>query len=351
LKGLFKQKPVDPLTDHLGVPHRKIVYMRLASLYFTLGQYGQARKNYKSFISSLHEGQFPELRVHAQFLCAMASLRLPNGGSLFKEGIHDVMRVISQAKSVRFLLMVPSIGSEFLAQNGERREAMLLCREAIDKIGRLWSGNPELKAVMLALFYERLAGLTDRPRHSALATHRAAGFYRQGNQPTHTLRCQIWVLKVLPRNSWVLLYQQIGLEKAATLCTLKQWKRAQTHCKELLALPNLDVSLHEDVISQFWSPFNDPSLVKDQVSVPINPLLDIRGIEMLDKTAPQYWGLAGDDFRKLILEFDGWFRNKLIVARDISFDSSWDDDSQRRATLVRSVGVGDEVRQIIGLAN
>jgi hypothetical protein len=72
-----------------------------------------------------------------------------------------------------------------------------------------------------------------------------------------------------------------------------------------LALPNLDVSLHETVISLFWSPFNDPSLAKDQYSVSIDPLLDVRGLGMLDKTVPQCWGLAADDFHKLIFEFDG----------------------------------------------
>jgi tetratricopeptide (TPR) repeat protein len=350
LKGLFKQKVADRLTDHLGVPHRKIVYLRLASLYFMFRQYEQARKNYKSFISSLHEGQFPELRVHAQFLSAMSSLPLPNGSHLFKEGVHDVMQVISHAKSARFLLMVLSIGSEFLAQNGEPHEAMLLCREAIDKINRLWSWNPDTKMVMLALFYERLAGLTADPRHSVFATCHAAGFYQKGNQLPHTLRCQIWALRVLPRNSWVLLYQQVRFEKAQTLCDLKDWKRALTDCKELLALPNLDVSLHETVISLFWLPFSDLSLAKDQFSVPINPLLDVRGLGMLDKTVPQCWGLAADDFHKLIFEFDGWFRNKLIITRDASFDSWWD-DSQRSANLVRSVGVGDEVRLTIALPN
>jgi hypothetical protein len=71
---------------------------------------------------------------------------------------------------------------------------------------------------MLALFYERLAGLTADTRNSVLVTCPAAGLYQKGSQLPHTLRCQIWVLL---RNSWILLYQQVRFEKVNTFDNLK----------------------------------------------------------------------------------------------------------------------------------
>jgi tetratricopeptide (TPR) repeat protein len=331
LKGFFTKKAPERITDHLGIPWRKAVHLRLAGLYFCRQEFEQARKNYRAFISSLHEGQFLELKVSAQFLCAVASILLPGGAALFREGIKDVVQTIATAKSIRFLLMVPIVACEFHADAGEYNDATTLCRKAIAKITQLWTGNLEMKVVMLALFHERLAGMTRDPRRSAFATARAAMLYRQGNQPPHALGCLIWLTRVLPRETWVMLYQYAWLEKANVLCLLKQWHRALTDCKELLALKNLHPLLHEPVISRFWSPFNDSSLSKDQLVVTIGSLLEVRSLTITDKTVAEYWGFEAGEFRDVITEFDAWFRQKLKMTKDVSFDAWWDDDETQRS--------------------
>jgi hypothetical protein len=84
----------------------------------------------------------------------------------------------------------------------------------------------------------------------------------------------------------------------------------------------------------------------------LKPLLSVGSLEIVDKTAPEYWGLAASDFRAMILSFDAWFRRRLPMTTDVSFDSWWDDDeTQRSKKVVRAVGVGNEIQLIVGLRN
>jgi hypothetical protein len=353
LKDLFTKKAPERLTQHLAIPWRRMMHLRVAGIYFILGQHEAAWKAYKNFIASLTEGQLPEFRITALFQAALAGVLLPNGAGLFKTSVREVLGVIAQVNSIRFLLMVPSIGVEFHADAGEFVDASSLCRAAINKISRLWTGNAEMKSVILALFYERMAGLTQNPVRSLYATARAAMFYQQGNQPPHKLRCLIWIISSLSRtNGWILLYQNAWLEKAEILCTLGQWGRALTDCKELLALKDLHWSLHAKVISQFWSPFNDSSLTKDQLLVKMDSLLEVKKLQMIDKTSPEYWGFTASDFHVMIVEFDNWYRQIRRMSRDVSMDIWYDDDdAQRSAQSVRSVAVGNEIQLIVGLSN
>jgi tetratricopeptide (TPR) repeat protein len=349
MKGLFGKKAPEKVSEHLGIPWRKLVHLRIAGIHMATHQYELARRSYKSFVGSFHEGQFAELRIAAQFMMGVAAVPTAGLGP-FKEAVVEVLKTISQARSIRFLLMVPVLACEFHAAIGELPEAASVCSKAISRVNQLWSGNLEMKAVMLALLYERLAGLTQHPQRSALATARAALYYRQANQDPHALRCFIWLLRVLPTKSWVLLYQRVRLEKAIILCALKQWHRALIECKELLALPDLDWSLHERVISQFWSPYNDSLLPKDQLVVRVNSLLEVRSLTLTDKTAAQYWGFAKEEFATMIKEFDEWLRQQHTMKRDVSIDA-WLDDEESVTRAIKTVGVGSEVLLTIGLCN
>jgi tetratricopeptide (TPR) repeat protein len=349
VKGLFAKKTPEKVSEYMGIPWRKLIYLRLAGIYMITRQYELARRSYKAFAGSLHDGQFSEQRIAAQFMAGVAAVT-PLGLGPFKEAVLEVLPQIAQARSIRFLLFVPVLACEFHAAKGEFPEASSVCRKAIVKVSQLWSGNLEMKSVVLGLLYERLAGLTQDPHRSALATARAAVFYRQACQQPHALRCCIWLLRVLPTKSWVLLYQHVRLEKAAILCALKQWQRALIECKELLALPDLDFSLHEPVISQFWSPYNDSSLRKDQLVVRVNSLLEVRSLVLTDKTAAQYWGFAEEEFTKMIKEFDEWLRQQHTMKRDVSFDAWWDDE-ESAARAIKNVGVGNEIHLTIGLWN
>jgi hypothetical protein len=72
----------------------------------------------------------------------------------------------------------------------------------------------------------------------------------------------------------------------------------------------------------------------------------------MDKTSAEYWGFQAGEFDELIFAFDGWFRQKLTITRDVSFDVWWDDDdTQRNEKVIRTVGVANDIRLTIGLSN
>ena len=352
VKGWFSKKAPDRVTDYKQVPWRKIILLKMGALHMVLGRYEAARSLYKQFSKSIHDGRFPEIVVFSLFMAGMASAMLQDGVRLFRELVEDVMAGIQSAKSIRFLIMVPCIAIEFFDYFMRNEFSLYFCRLAITKINILWNGNQQMKSLFLALFYERYAGLMREQRHSMLQTSRAAIFYKQANQLSHTLRCFIWLFKALPKTSWILLYQNVWLEKAATLCQLQQWSRALNDCKNLLALPDLCKNLHEKVISQFWSPFNDSSLDKESLHISINSLLEVRSLTITDKTHPSYWQLPEQEFAQLIKEFDQYVRHTMSRTTSVSFDSWYDEeDKYRKVNAIRNVGVGNQVILTVELYN
>ncbi|OHT04242.1 hypothetical protein TRFO_28285 [Tritrichomonas foetus] len=352
VKGWFSKKAPDRLTDFKQVPWRKVIVLKVAALELLLGRYESARKNYKLFNSSIHDGRFQELRVFSLYMAAMASVMLPDGTRMFREVMDDVMSNIQAARSIRFLIMAPAIAIEFFDYLMRPEISLYMCRMAITKINILWTGNQTIKSLFLGMFFERLAGLMKDQRHSMLQTSRAANFYKQANQVPHALRCYIWLARTLPRESWVLLYQDVWLEKAAALCQLQQWQRALNDCKNLLALPDLDLRLHERVISQFWTPFNDSTLDKSLLHTNINSLLEVKSLTMTDKTHPSYWGLPEEEFEHLIKDFDEYVRHTMSRTTSVSFDSWYDEeDKYRKANTIRTVAVGTQIILTIALYN
>lgn len=360
VKGWFNNKAPDRVTQHLQVPWRKILYVIVGSFQMLMGRYELAKKNLLHFNTSIHDGRFPELRIFSSFQAAMASVMLPDGMKSFKEILDDVIINIQQARSIRFLLMAPLLGIEFNdfeSTNSLFRanEAIRLCEVGIRKISALWTGNMPKKSLFLAFFFERYAGLLRKNRVSLLQTARAAILYKQADQTAHSLRCYIWLFRSLPRNSWVLLYQEVWLEKAVALCQLSQWSRALNACKDLLALPDLDKRLHERVISQFWTPFNDSTLDKKNLHIQINSLLEVKSLTMTDKTHPSYWGLPEAEFDTMIKEFDQYVRQKISRTTSVSFDSWYDEEDENlhynKSKAIRTVGVGTQLILTIELYN
>ena len=351
LKGFFGKKAPERLTDYMQIPWKKVVILKLAAMYMITGQYDSARKTYKMFCSSIKDGRFPSLRLFAQLMAALASY-IPQGSGAFKEQLVDVIANIAHMKSVRLLLLVPILAMEFHADAGEYIDACAVCRQAISKIRMHWQGNKEMKFLFLALLYERLAGMTQAERTSVFQTARAELCYLEAGEEGHALRCLIWMFRVLPRETWTLLGQDIWYEKAKILCGMKQWSRGLANCKDLLALPNLDLSLHEKVISLFWTPYNDSGLPKDQLQVRVNSLLEVRSLTMIDKTAAEYWGYAPGEFADTIQEFDNWCRTEISKSRSVTFDSWYDsDDTRRSRKQIRSIRVGGQVLLDIGVYN
>ena len=351
LKGFFGKKAPERLTDYMQLPWKKVVMLKLGALYMITEQYENARKTYKMFNSSIKDGRFPALRRFAMMMAALASY-IPHGSGAFKELLVDVISNIADLKSVRFLLLVPILAMEFHADAGEYVDACAVCKQALSKIRSHWSGNKEMKDLFTALLLERLAGLTQAERTSVFQTAKAELRYLEANEDGHALRCLIWMFRVLPRDNWTLLSQHIWYEKARLLCGMKQWSRGLANCKDLLALPNLDLSLHEKVISLFWTPYNDSGLPKDQLQVRINSLLEVRSLIMIDKTSAEYWGFAPGEFKDTITEFDNWVRTEISKSRSVTFDSWYDsDDTRRSRKQIRSIRVGGQVQLDIELYN
>ena len=351
LKGFFNKKAPERVTVHMQIPWKKVSYLRLAGLHMIMHQYDEARKYYKMFNSSIKDGSLPYLRLFSMYMAAMASF-IPNGSGAFQQQLMEVLQHIGQANNIRFFLLVPSLALEFHAEMGELVDAASLCRKAISKVSGKWSGNQFLKMIFMGLFYERLAGLLTEPRHSVLQTAKAELCYLEAKQTPHALRCLIWMYRVLPKDTWTLLSQHVWYEKARILLELKQWSRGLTNCKDLLALPNLDWSLHEKVISLFWTPYNDSGLPKDQLQVRVNSLLEVRGLTMLDKTSAEFWGFAPGEFKSVITEFDDWCRTEISKSQSVTFDSWYDDDETRRSRKqTRRVRVGGQVLLDIELSN
>ena len=367
VKGWFSNKAPERVTQHLQIPWRKILYVIVASFEMLLGRYEVARKNYLNFNTSIHDGRFPELRIFSVFHAAMASIMIPEGMRQFKENLDNVIVDIQHARSIRFLLMAPLIGIEFNNYEAtspssrgndsafRANEALRLCEVGIRKVTALWTGNIPMKMLFLAFFLERYAGLLRKEKLSLLQTSRAAKCYQLADQTAHALRCYIWLFRSLPKSSWVLLYQEVWLQKAAALCQLSQWSRALIACKDLLALPDLDRRLHERVISQFWAPFNDSTLDKKNLHIQINSLLEVRSLTMTDKTHPSYWGLPEAEFSTMIKEFDQFVRQKISRTTSVSFDSWYDEEDENlhynKSRAIRTVAVGTQLILTIELYN
>ncbi|KAH0785523.1 Carbohydrate-binding family 6 protein [Histomonas meleagridis] len=350
LKNLFSKNVPERVTDYHSIPWKIIIHQKIASLHMILGNYDNSRKSFHE-ASNLYSSnkQHNDLRLHCLLLHTFSCINKQNFLSHLKDGITYLMSHIAEARSVRFLIMVPLLVAEFYSSLFDYNQSCQLYKLAINKIKKLWSGNIDIRSTILGLLYERLAGLTQDKNHSLLYTSIAAKTYLSCEQIPHALRCYIWLLKLLPNNQWVLLSQTAWLEKAKILCNLNQFMRALNNLKELLALPNLHQSLHEQVMSSFWVPYNQTSLIKEEKKINIRSLLDIKGIQIVDQSEPEYFGLNNDDFMEMINEYDKHAKQALGLTSSVSFDSWYEDsnDYSKKKKIINKVGIGNEIIVII----
>lgn len=348
---LKKGKKVDKTSAYMNVPLRKLIRIKLASLYMITGRYREARKMYKEFYMSLKNGIFPDLRIFGEYMANIAIADQPDEQKKFHDGIQNVLNNIGLAgKNIRFIMMVPTLVSEIYAANMEYDEAMKLLILTIDKIMVYWNGNPNIRIVILAMLYERIAGLSRLPKKSVFYTAKAGLLYKQSNQILHSLRCSIWTLSVLPRDSWQFLYQYEMLNKSQLLSNIQQWDRVLENCKELLSLPDLHKSLHEQVILLFWTPFNAESFQENHNDVHINSLLKVGKLSLYSSSFPEYWGYDSKLFKDIIEFHDSFLRTRRIS--DLSFKSLWFDGVNNDDVCEEySVNVGEQIIVRVPLYN
>ncbi|OHT08422.1 hypothetical protein TRFO_23108 [Tritrichomonas foetus] len=345
-KSFFNKKK---LPDHLvqGVPWNKLAKLKLAAYYLNSQKYELARKYYKSFAKD--SSNLPELKLNAMFMASICVVNSSNQHQ-FKELTNDILANIHQAKSIRFLLMVPLISCEFHASVNERDDAFNILRSAVSKITKFWNGNVPMKSLFVAMIYERWAGTCSNKKKSLLMTSRAAYLYKLSNQIPHALRCYIWLFRSLPRDSWQLLYQTVWLQKATILADLTQFNRSLSDCKDLLALTDLAPSLQDRVAKQFWVPFNDTAN-KAELNTRINSLLEVKSLKILDVTSPVYWGLEEREFAEINERFEHFIQRRMV--RSISFDSWYEDEEfqSRKKKKAHKVGVKTEIILTIRVYN
>lgn len=349
VKNFFKSKNSVPerVTHVYQIPWKKIIYSQLASLFLITGKYADAQKNYDLFIKNLDNQ--PTLRANAHFIVALTHLVLPMQGSQqFKKDVIDILSYIASTNNLRLILFVPMLAIEMHSAVGEDDLALGLCKKLLDNIRRLWQGASHNKILITALAYERFAGLTRNDHKSWSYTSFALSLYKQCGQHAHALRCAIWLMKVLPKDNWPLIYQNVWLDKTVELFILGQGARSLMECKELLSLRNLQPWLHEKTISQFFAPYNDPSMSKSVLNIRINPLVEVKGLRMIDSSTPEFFGFDKSEFTLVERDVDSWHSIRL----DRSFTKSiehW--DAVTPISSKKVIGLDQKVFFVITLYN
>lgn len=308
-----KKNPNEKVTKVLNIPYRKIIRIQLGCYLLIQRRYQEARKIFKKFISSIKE-LFPEQSLLAQYLMAISSLELPEGDKKFREGINSILLNMTFSKNPIFLLYVPTIVGELRMNQGNLPVSIQMYRDVIRKMSTDWKFTKmpqEQQDLFIALYNERLAGIymeSNLKRKSLLSTAVAALNYTVCNQFSHSLRCLLWIIKLLPHDQWKYLYQSALLAKAETLCRLEQGKRAIDVFDELLSMNDLSKLLQQQVISKIWSPFNDPNLHGQKPIIRLNSLLEIKNLELIDYTKPSFWGYDDIEFEDMINHFNQFFK-------------------------------------------
>ena len=320
-RWINKKKLNEKTTSFLNIPHRKIIRLQLGCYYMLDCNYIPARKILKKFVKCL-KNIFPELRIAGQYMIGMSALAAistlaPEASSSkpgensststqkfqkeegkFKGSITNVINNISLIKNPIFFIEVPIINAELSASQGNYQEASYYYQEAIRKIKHLWNDQTtEHKNLILAILYERLAGITTSERHSLLATAISGIYYSFCNQIAHSLRCLIWVIKALPSDSWPILYQNALMLKAQTLASINFFERSLKAYQTLLSFNNLDPTLQLTVIKEFWLPFNQSEIANN---FKVHPLLEIKNITVTDNSNPEFWGINYSSFEDMI---------------------------------------------------
>ena len=305
LKSLVKKKREDEL--FLGIQEKKIRHLRLASMLFVDGRVVEAKKTYKYFVKSL-KGSFPQLRTFGKFMGTLCTLLVPatekKKGS-FKDEAAKVLKAIPTLKEdVVFMIAVPMLYAEFAARQGELAEAVAHLNFVLVNVLPRLSGRPGDSQILAALIYERMAGLTQEQKKVYRHTLTAGAMYESAGDTGNALRCAIWLEKSLDHNCWKSLYQGQWLKKVLLLETVGQTARSHKETEAILAIPDLDPSLHMAVYDQFMKEVKE--CIASRATIQIDTLMSVNSARLIDDTSPEYWGYLNGEFRSLNKDIDGW---------------------------------------------
>jgi hypothetical protein len=344
LKTWMGKKHTGDSNHFMGVREKKINHIRLAAMYASRGQYTDARRLYKHFVSSMSAARIPSLEYTARLMAAFCCLGLPDKWKEFREESMSLVSPRGEAPTLSFSLSLILNIAELAIAEDQHEFASQFFLAGLQAI-RATNLSEERLALLRAILLERLAGITLHRRHSWLYTGVAVTEWERTGLFGQALRGLIWLLGILPRNSWRLLYQSAWLHKVSLLGSLRQAKRALLNCKELISLPDLEVSLHSAVIERFWEPMNNMS-PSEIAAVKMDSLLEVRSVQLIGPSFPEFWGFTEEEFAPLVRQAVAKF-----TTRRVDYETLWGRKEEVKETGPTMARVGDELRLLIAVRN
>jgi hypothetical protein len=345
LKNFLRKKKSEKTPRVLGLRNKKIDHIRLASMLAQDGRYVEARREYKHFVISLSDTN-PQLSIFGRYMAALCLLGIPEKRSKFSKAMRSVIQSITDRSAVRFAVLVSLLVTEVSSATNSMERAAEFCVLALNRLTELTPAQNLNFSLLKAIIFERLAGLDSNDRRCRLWTILAAQHYESADHFADALRCLIWVERILPMNSWKFLWQSVTLRKAQLLSKLNQEVRSIDGCKQLLALPDLDQDLHDQVLAQFWAALNNVSQTLKSDAARISSLLEVCWARLNDRSFPEFWGFHEREFRDILKKFDCTRVVKVIQ----SYEEMWLNRKSEHES-VRVMRVGTEVRIAVAVRN
>ena len=351
LKGFFKKKEPEQTTTVLSIPIKKIVYLQLASLYMITENYVEAEKNFKLFASMIEDAYLYKIKLRSLFH-AMVCNFINTKSVANKADYKAIMEQIATANSVRLMLEVPLLYAEFCFYANDFDLMSEILFHTISTIKNLWKGNIPIREMILALIFDRVAGITKNPRHVLYYYSCASEKYTVIQQFGHVTRCIIWLQQNLTNKSWPLLYQGALLQKSVSLSMSKQSARALIECKNLLEMEDLQPELQEQVISQFWTPFNDPKLDCEKDGIKFSTLVTVESASAIGPSSPEYWGFESDKFSDILNDFNKVVkREELKNSKESLSYHSWMSDEMKEEAKPIKISIGSKIQVLLTILN
>ncbi|EAY06100.1 hypothetical protein TVAG_349530 [Trichomonas vaginalis G3] len=343
LRGIFKKKSD---TEKQGeLPETKTNQLRLAALYMITGQYPEAEKLFKHI--SQHNPLL-KLQISAKFWHNLACFAQNNFNF---SNSRELCEEVFKSNDIRFILYTFIVLSEIYHAENNNDSSINVMNIAIAQIKQNWEGLEQTINLILALFYERLSGLQENEKRILYSLAQAAEMYMQALQHGHCLRCTIWLINCLPHDSWPYLYQRALLNKAISLNFLNEVIRAILDCKELLEMDGLQEALQERTISQFWTPFNNPSFDPSKFEITFSPLVGVKKVVIITPSDPEYWGFLRDDFQNILDAFvkikEEWEK---LYGKTLTIES-WMSNKTETKEEIYEVSTGCNIKVLIQLSN
>jgi len=350
VKGFFKKAP-NPSSTHMSIPFSKLNIGYIASLLLFKGELVDSLKFFKQFSELMEESNLPFVSFQTNFIEYLITCTFPNMLSQSENYNELLFKKTFSLGSVPYCLYFCLVNAEFDIKQKQLSKAILTLKNTLKFMHRFWSIKSIVGNLLItSLIRERISSIEESMPHKIFWLSLAKQTYLQSNQYSHSIRCCIWALKHLPESQWPILKQTNMLDMAMSLAHTYQSMRALSVCKALFALPNLEKSLHQDVLSQFLAPINEIDLESRQNGVSIDSLLDVMGISVISINNPEYWGYSSAGFKTLIKEFSPWVHQFLDRRTNRSFDC-WILENQSVQNNVIAIPIDTPIKLLLSLRN